>query len=720
MDKVIVMKYYLFILSCVISYSVSCQTWKRFETIKGLGNDYATGLETDKKGNIYVSGRVKFAATFGAGSNAQSPPQYGVETDAFIAKYDSTFQLKWVQRMGGDMPDWGHDIKVDTEGNVYTIGDFCDSAKFGTKVLVGKGADPQGDPNKAVRNAYIMKLDSLGNVLWVNGILGSERHIRGYDIDLDSLGNVYASGFGVGEMTVGSSKFGTSGRGCGWIVKYDPEGNLIWFKQLKSRYGANVNDIQVHKGVLFCTGGFKKELEIGSNKYIGENITWEDVYVTKLNISNGEEVNTKIGIGRFRDAGRGVFVYGDYLYLTGNFSRDCSFLGLDTIWTKTMPINPTQAIQSENGFLAKYTLDLDPLWIRSFGGKKSLLVEDIEILNQNYILISGESHDSVNFAGNWNLNISGSQNPFLLSFNSEGDEVFWLTGGSSSTDRGFQVEPYFGDVVFSGAVQSGADFGSINLGGTRGGWDAFFAQISMPYSLEFEIPDEICVDQLPASFEVEAKFSGLLDSMVWTYNGISSIKFGSFSSSKTSLGKDTLVYKGYYKNLLVFDSTIISNLGVGVSPKLDLGPNLTICSDSSTELKNTLASNHFNLWSTGETNQTITVNKAGIYWLNTSNDSICYKRDTINILIDECLSVNESSDIDLLTVAPNPCINDLIINTNLIKGNISVYSSTGIQVIEPIQLDGSLILNLSELNPGMYFLRYASPNCVKSLNFIKQ
>ncbi len=64
----------------------------------------------------------------------------GTEYDILIVKYNkSTGNFVWVQTAGGAEKDEGTDIIVDTNGNVYTDGNFKGTAQFGKTTKTAQG-----------------------------------------------------------------------------------------------------------------------------------------------------------------------------------------------------------------------------------------------------------------------------------------------------------------------------------------------------------------------------------------------------------------------------------------------------------------------------------------------------------------------------------------------------------------------------------------------------
>lgn len=92
--------------------------------------DEGMAVATDAANNINVTGLFKRAATFGRTHvNSHSPGL--LDKDAFVASYDGTGQLRWVQSIGGGGTDQGFGIAADLAGNVFVTGSIAGTAGFG-------------------------------------------------------------------------------------------------------------------------------------------------------------------------------------------------------------------------------------------------------------------------------------------------------------------------------------------------------------------------------------------------------------------------------------------------------------------------------------------------------------------------------------------------------------------------------------------------------------
>jgi hypothetical protein len=255
----------------------------------GTGNEDGSGIVLDVSGNVYATGYYEGTSTFdGIGKTSQG------NTDLFIAKYNSSGVVQWVQSEGGTGHDISQAIAIDGNGKLYITGSFTGTTKFGIinktslgghDIFVAKfdpatsgwsyiqsagGTNDQGGQSIAVDasgNAYIIgyfqggatfggttkisqgggdifvvKCNSSGVFQWVQSA-GSSESESGHDIAIDSNGNVYATGFYNGVATFGSITKIPEGFGDIFVTKYNNAGTLQWIKSIGSSgydYGQSI------------------------------------------------------------------------------------------------------------------------------------------------------------------------------------------------------------------------------------------------------------------------------------------------------------------------------------------------------------------------------------------------------------------------------------------------------------------------------------------------
>ena len=137
----------IFVFFVCFANGVSAEGTPAFgwNTFLGSSNlDYGYSIAVDSSGNAYVVGRSD--ATWGSPINPLSG-----QSDAFVAKLDSSGNLTWHTFLGGSGHDRGRAIAVDGDGNVYVTG----------RTDATWGDDPVR-PYTSDYDAFAAKLDSGG------------------------------------------------------------------------------------------------------------------------------------------------------------------------------------------------------------------------------------------------------------------------------------------------------------------------------------------------------------------------------------------------------------------------------------------------------------------------------------------------------------------------------------------------------------------------------
>ena len=208
----------------------------------GDGGIDSTSVTTDKNNNIYGAGYFCGTVNFSESISATS-----ANCSNYIAIYNSSgvFQtLKYSDTTNGISNSI--DVKVDRNGNIYTVGYFQGQVGFnydGTNPGSNIFSNPSSDPS-----SYLTKYSSNGTYEWTK--INTAQNNTSIDIEtnvaIDSNNNVYTSGFFVGidsfnqQNTLTSSD---SGNGpSNYLSKYDANGNYLWTKITTSQPSSTTMD----------------------------------------------------------------------------------------------------------------------------------------------------------------------------------------------------------------------------------------------------------------------------------------------------------------------------------------------------------------------------------------------------------------------------------------------------------------------------------------------
>ncbi|HZM05080.1 MAG TPA: hypothetical protein VFC44_18935 [Candidatus Saccharimonadales bacterium] len=204
--------------------------------IGGTAEVYATKVAVDGGGNVFLRG------TFGSKNASGANMTIGTSTlvvsagskkNMFIAKFDSSGTLTWVQQpTGGNVDEGG--VAVDQNGDVYVTGFLSSTVNFGAVSLKFAGID----------SAFLAKYNSAGAIQWARqaGTAGLNWYL---DVAVDGQGNVYPAGV--------LSPNATAGSGLAAAAKYDASGTLQWAYSASGR-PANMLSSAVSKCAVDSAG----------------------------------------------------------------------------------------------------------------------------------------------------------------------------------------------------------------------------------------------------------------------------------------------------------------------------------------------------------------------------------------------------------------------------------------------------------------------------------
>ena len=218
-------------------------SWQK--TIGGSANDVLYSLKCTLDNGI-----VLFGSSNSGFSGDKTEPSilspFGTNTDDYwILKLDSAGIIQWQNTIGGNSTDQAGDIDQ-TFDSGYILSGYSMSALSGDKT----------EPLIGIRDYWIIKLDSSGNIDWQNTIGGTSS---------EGNYNVYTSITSEGSYIIGgSSESGISGDKTEasfgyfdfWIVKIDSIGNIQWDKTLGGNNYDVLRCIQVTPDNGYILGGY--------------------------------------------------------------------------------------------------------------------------------------------------------------------------------------------------------------------------------------------------------------------------------------------------------------------------------------------------------------------------------------------------------------------------------------------------------------------------------
>ncbi|MFN5183500.1 MAG: hypothetical protein ACK5D5_10825, partial [Bacteroidota bacterium] len=269
----------------IIKTNVSGDTlWTK--SFGGNQSEYPNMILETNGGNFLIVG---YTLSYGAGSN-----------DVYLIKIDINGNLLWSKTYGGIGDDEGKDIIPTSDGNY---------------VITGRS----NSPGNQYYDAFLMKIDPLGNIIWEKNYGGSLYETsRSVKECLDG-----------GYILTGQTLSYGSGGGDVYLIKTDSNGNLVWSKTFG---GSSIDDGNVvlenpDKTIMIAAetesyGGGAMDVWLLKTDSLG-NLLWSQTYG-----------------GTDKDVSKTMRMTSDGKYLIGAISRSFGWINPD-MWLLKIDTNGT-------------------------------------------------------------------------------------------------------------------------------------------------------------------------------------------------------------------------------------------------------------------------------------------------------------------------------------------------------------------------------------------
>ena len=125
-------------------------------------------------------------------------------------------------------------------------------------------------------------------------------------------------------------------------------------------------------------------------------------------------------------------------------------------------------------------------------------------------------------------------------------------------------------------------------------------------------------------------------------------------------------------------------------------------------------------WNTGETTSSIQVDQSGTYVVSVTSESGCSDSDTIVVIIDPCLGINELTSEMRLYPNPTNGIFFITFGKVLNKGEIQLKDGEG-RLLQKLSVEGedAYIMDLTSFSRGIYWVTFINENSTQQMRIIK-
>ncbi len=242
------------------------------EMVGGTGTDNLNKICATSDGGYITGKSFEDTITLSDGTTYTS----NGKKDALVIKYNQDNEIEWSDTFGSIDDDYYYGFAQTEDGGYIAVGEFRDTIRLSNDVeITVKGGNVDAD-------GIIVKYDNEGNIVWYDTIASSA-----YDFIIDAIGTkdggcIVAGHYSASFVLSNGSNITNAGSRDGIIIKYDSEGNIVWYKQINGNEYDSINSIKptnddgfIIAGLSGSSGRFFKDDEYISNK--GEN----DAFVAK-------------------------------------------------------------------------------------------------------------------------------------------------------------------------------------------------------------------------------------------------------------------------------------------------------------------------------------------------------------------------------------------------------------------------------------------------------
>ena len=458
--------------------SAGTMDWQN--TIGGASGDYLYSLSINADGTFLAAG-----TSYSSNSGDKTEANLGSDSDYWILKLNSSGAIIWQNTIGGNNAD-ALQTSSSTADNGYLLGGYSISPISGDKTEGVIGGN----------DYWIVKVDSMGNVVWQNTIGGSLNDEPYYvgQTGTDSYvvaGNSYSGE--TGDKCEPNVSGGTTTADI-WAIELDLDGEIT----SQSTFGGSQNEY-ILDACISEDGAFV--LAGSSNSSISGNKTENsmggfDFWIVKLGGDTIVELNCEADSIPFGIAWQNTIGgSGDELFYSVDATSDGGFI-LGGVSTSGVSLDKTSpAYGGEDYWIVKIDECGTKEWDQSYGGTNGDVLSQVKQTSDGGYIIGGYSTSGI--SGNktesligsndywvvktdnlgnieWQNTIGGTSVDELKSIDQTSDGGYILAGNSRSNIGGDKTENHFGGLSNDVWVVKLNSFGSIvwqnNIGGGSSEW----------------------------------------------------------------------------------------------------------------------------------------------------------------------------------------------------------------------------------------------------------
>lgn len=281
----------------------------------GNSNERGEDLSYDQMGNIYLGGYTSSASNIATSGSHQI--NYAGNTDAFIAKFDTSGSLVWASYFGGIENETGLSVCANSN-NLAWLSGYTNS----TNGIATPGSH-QSTYGGGLNDAFLACFNGTDGTLSYATYFGGSDDDKAFGLDCDNLNRLYLVGHAASADNIASAgAFQDSTWGLdAFVAVFDGNtGARQWSTYFGGEFYESFTDVSIDADYnIYCSGRTFSTTNIatpGAHQTTYSGINFADVALVKFDSSGTRIWSTYFG-GSDHDYALGVRAANGYVYISG-------------------------------------------------------------------------------------------------------------------------------------------------------------------------------------------------------------------------------------------------------------------------------------------------------------------------------------------------------------------------------------------------------------------
>jgi hypothetical protein len=340
--------------------------------------------------------------------------------------------------------------KIESLHNAYSSELVVDHDGF-IWVLAYTDASINNLPYKGGNDAYLAKMDADGTIIWEQ-MFGGFQDDRAEHLAIDEHNNCWVSGYFSDTLWVGDSILVSNGGTDAFLLKFNPNGNLINQQKLGGTGYDSGHHLAIYDNSVYWIGIYQGQLNLSVG--LLEDFGLNDVFLLKLD-SIGQHLWVKNWGCPSIEHIIGLTIDSSENITAATLFKDLIYFNSDTLW----------GVPSTNNLIIQFDPTGQLNWQTSFEGTGRGLSND----EQGAIYYTGSFEGTLNLLGT-TISAWAESDAFVLSLDTMG-QLQWLSeihGHDQTTSHNVVWDSKEQQLYLSGLAQGTVYYGNDSLKSSTG------------------------------------------------------------------------------------------------------------------------------------------------------------------------------------------------------------------------------------------------------------